>query len=293
MKILLAVDKSLHAEQALLALKQCFSSAEVEILHVLDLEANPHPHLSAALIEEYHQKLRKVLQDEAGQFLPRCRELLLPVFRNVCVTVREGRAAEAILDAAASSGADLIVLGSRGLSAIQSLLLGSVSYRVAHEAGCPVLVIKRELPGIRKILLAVDRSQGADRAVEFLAGKSLVPPCPVLALTVNPSSLLAELLPESVRRHAQESASAYLNAVERRLATRGFAVESRIVEGDPAAEILVNAEAEGIDLVVAGSRSAHGELKRWLLGSVSRKVLVHATKSVLIVPAGSDHAVAA
>jgi nucleotide-binding universal stress UspA family protein len=147
-KVLLAIDKSFHAEQALLALRHCLSGSEVEILHVLDLEANPHPHLSAALIEEYHRKLRKVLQDEAGQFLPRYREVLAPVFRNVCVTVREGKAAEAILDAAASSAADLIVLGSRGLSTIQSLLLGSVSYRVAHESIRPVLIIKRELPVI-------------------------------------------------------------------------------------------------------------------------------------------------
>ncbi len=291
MKVLLAIDKSFHAEQALLALRHCLSGSEVEILHVLDLEANPHPHLSAALIEEYHRKLRKMLQDEAGQFLPRYREVLASVFRNVCVTVREGKAAEAILDAATSSAADLIVLGSRGLSTIQSLLLGSVSYRVAHESICPVLIIKRELPVIRKILLAVDRSQGADRAVEFLAEKSLVPPCPVLALTVSPSRLFAELLPESSRRHAQESASAYLSEVERRLATRGFAVEPRIVEGDPAAEILLHAEAEGIDLIVMGARGIHGLAKRWLLGNVSRKVLVHATKSVLIVPAGADHAV--
>ena len=293
MKVLLAIDKSFHAEQALLAIRHCLSGSEVEILHVLDLEANPHPHLSAALIEEYHRKLRKVLQDEAGQFLPRYREVLAPVFKNVCVTVREGRAAEAILDAAASSAADLIVLGSRGLSTIQSLLLGSVSYRVAHESICPVLIIKRELPVIRKILLAVDRSQGADRAVEFLAEKSLVPPCPVLALTVSPSRLLAELLPESSRRHAQESASAYLSEVERRLATRGFAVEPRIVEGDPAAAILAHAEIEDIDLIVMGARGIHGLAKRWLLGNVSRKVLVHATKSVLIVPAGADHAVTA
>lgn len=293
MKVLLAVDKSLHAEQAVRALRSCFAEAEVEVLHALDLEATPHPHLSAALLDEYHAKLRRLLQAEADQFLPRLKAALTPIFRNLCVSVREGPAADTILRGAVSSQCDLIALGSRGLSTIQSLLLGSVSYRVAHEAGCAVLVIKRELPVIRKILLAVDRSQGADRAVEFLAEKLLVPPCSVLALTVSPSRLLAELLPESARRHARESASAYLNEVERRLAKRGFAVEPRIVEGDPAAEILLNAETEGIDLVVTGSRSIHGELKCWLLGSVSRKVLVHATKSVLIVPAGSDHAVAA
>lgn len=293
MKVLLAVDKSWHAEQAVQAIRHCLTETEVELLHVLDLEATPHPHLSAALIAEYHEKLRKRLQDEAGQFLPKLQTILASPFRSVCISVREGRAAEGILNAAASSGCDLIVLGSRGLSAIQSLLLGSVSYHVAHEAGCPVLIVKRELPVIRKILLAVDRSQGADRAVEFLAEKTLVAPCPVLALTVSPAHLFAELLPESARRHVRESATAYLNEVARRLAKRGFTVEPRIVDGDPAAEILSNAETDGIDLVVTGSRGHHGEVKRRLLGSVSRKVLVHATKSVLVVPIGAGQAATA
>lgn len=287
------MDRSLHAEQAVQTIRHCLTETEVELLHVLDLEATPHPHLSAAMIDEYHRKLRKRLQDEAGQFLPKLQAILAPLFRSVCVSVREGRAAECILNTAASSGCDLIVLGSRGLSAIQSLLLGSVSYRVAHETVVPVLVVKNELPAFRKILLAVDRSHGSDRAVEFLAGTTLIPACPVVALTVCPSPVLADLLPESARRHAVEAASAYLQDVGRRLARRGFTVESRIAEGDPTAEILACAETDGIDLVVTGSRGHHGELKRWLMGSVSRKVLVHATKSVLVVPAGSGQSVTA
>jgi nucleotide-binding universal stress UspA family protein len=109
-------------------------------------------------------------------------------------------------------------------------------------------------------------------------------------LTVCPPSL-ADLLPEALRHHGHASASEYLTAVKSQLAPRGYAVEPRIVEGNPAAEILAHAEMEDIDLIVMGARGIHGLAKRWLLGNVSRKVLVHATKSVLIVPAGADHAV--
>jgi len=285
-KVLLAVDKSLHAEQAVRTLCQCFTGAEVEVLHVLDLEANPHPHLSAALIDWYHKKIRSLLEAEANQLLPKFQALLSTSCRNVCVTIREGQTAEVILQTAASSRSDLIVLGSRGLSETQSLLLGDASYRVAQEAVCPVLIVKRELPAIRKILLAADRSAGAERAVQFLAEWSLLPPCTIVALTVCPSSLFAELLPETVRHHGQASASEYLRTVQERLSPRGFLVERRIVEDDPAAAILANAERGEIDLIVMGSRGVHGLVKQWLLGSVSRKVLVHATTSVLIVPGG-------
>ena len=59
-------------------------------------------------------------------------------FRTVIV---EGPAAEAILRLANVEGCDLIVMGSRGLSMVQGLLLGSVSYRVLHHATIPVLVV--------------------------------------------------------------------------------------------------------------------------------------------------------
>ena len=289
MKVLLAVDKSLHAEQAVRAVSACFSGAEVEILHVLDIEAVPHSHLSAALIEEYHQRLRAGLQADANQFLPKYQATLSSAFfRNVCVTAREGRTAAVILQTAASSRSDLIVLGSRGLSEIQSLLLGSVSYRVAHSAVCPVLLVKRELPAIRKVLLAVDRSEASDRAVQVLAGQTLFPPCGVVALTVCPPSL-ADLLPEALRHHGHASASEYLAAVKSQLAPRGYAVEPLIGEGDPAAVILAHAEQEGVDLVVTGARGLRGGLKSLLLGSVSRKVIVHTSKCVLIVHGDSGH----
>ena len=53
-----------------------------------------------------------------------------------------GHPAECILRLADEEKADLIVIGSRGLSAFKSLLLGSVSDRVVHHAACPVMVIK-------------------------------------------------------------------------------------------------------------------------------------------------------
>ncbi len=55
------------------------------------------------------------------------------------VVVRGG-AARAILDA--SAGADLVVLGSRGLGGFEGLLLGSVSHHAAHHVRCPLVVVR-------------------------------------------------------------------------------------------------------------------------------------------------------
>ena len=53
-----------------------------------------------------------------------------------------GRAARVILELASEEGADLIVLGSRGLSDLAGLVLGSVTHKVLHLAHCPVLVVR-------------------------------------------------------------------------------------------------------------------------------------------------------
>jgi nucleotide-binding universal stress UspA family protein len=56
--------------------------------------------------------------------------------------ILEGPAATAIINAAKARDADLIVLGSRGLTPIKGLLMGSVSERVIGAAPCPVLVVR-------------------------------------------------------------------------------------------------------------------------------------------------------
>ncbi len=58
------------------------------------------------------------------------------------IELLEGPLAEAIINVAETRGADLIIIGARGMSSIEGLLLGSVSQKVIHHAPCPVLVIR-------------------------------------------------------------------------------------------------------------------------------------------------------
>ena len=57
-------------------------------------------------------------------------------------TIERGKAASVVLDRAKAVRADLIVTGRRGLGGLGSLVLGSTSLKIAHEAECPVLTVR-------------------------------------------------------------------------------------------------------------------------------------------------------
>ena len=56
---------------------------------------------------------------------------------------REGDPADAILDVAEEQGADLIVVGNKGMTGAKRFLLGSVPNKVSHHAPCSVMIIRR------------------------------------------------------------------------------------------------------------------------------------------------------
>ena len=79
---------------------------------------------------------------EAEQSLGRYAEGLEGSGIPVETVVREGYPATVIVDEAESQPADLIVIGTHGLSGLKHLLLGSIAERVVQKAPCPVLTVK-------------------------------------------------------------------------------------------------------------------------------------------------------
>lgn len=61
---------------------------------------------------------------------------------EVTLHARQGNPADAILDVAEEVGADLIVVGNKGMTGARRFLLGSVPNRVSHHAPCAVLIIR-------------------------------------------------------------------------------------------------------------------------------------------------------
>lgn len=131
-----------------------------------------------------------------------------------------------------------------------------------------------------KILLAYDGSAGAQRALDVLLGLAR-PADHVTVVGVAegiPLFAHAGALP-SPEQEAERDRQ--LTEAERALSPVGVSVALSAHAGDPATAILDTAEKEQVELIVIGTRGL-GAAERWLIGSVSDKVLHHAHCSVLV-----------
>jgi nucleotide-binding universal stress UspA family protein len=206
-----------------------------------------------------------------------------------------GRAASQIVEEARSMAADLIVVGHRGHGRWESILLGSVSAEVVDHAPCPVLVARDERLG--PIILADDRSIHARAAESILLDWPLFAGLPITVVTVAedgfpytpsvPPLVYSEVMDTYAYGTAarRRSTEADCEAAAIRLRFADFEAEPEVREGDPAREIVMSARQHEAGLIVVGTRGQTG-LRRLILGSVARKVLLHAPCSVLVVRGG-------
>lgn len=203
--------------------------------------------------------------------------------------LRTGRAAEQILATADEVGADLIVVGSRGLGAVQRTVVGSVSESVVHHSIRPVLVL-RAVPGAwppAHVVIGDDASADSRKAGEMAVRLARV--FGTDAIVVRALSTLPRMLDGDVDSDAHVVDDA-LDVAESSLASRARELEPlmgsrpgvRVAIDDPAAALVsVAADSAEPALIAVGTRGL-GALQRWRFGSVSTDVLRSAPGAVLI-----------
>jgi nucleotide-binding universal stress UspA family protein len=135
--IIVALDGSEHS---LKALDYAREMAEKHGSKLILLHAY-RPTSDLREVEGYKDLVAK--RKKAGEEIieDACRRLG-PVPFELEKDLLEGPAANAIVSAVAARGADLVVMGTRGMGAFKGLLFGTVSTKVTHHAPCPVLVVR-------------------------------------------------------------------------------------------------------------------------------------------------------
>jgi nucleotide-binding universal stress UspA family protein len=193
--------------------------------------------------------------------------------RGVLTELRFGGASEAIQSVAESAGAALVVVGSRGRGSVGSLLLGSVSRRLAVHGPCPTVIVPEAAAplGEAPIVCAVDDSEESRAAL-------------AAAATLGERLGATLVLAHAVGDHAPAGEGEELLARLVAGSGLGSSQESILLRGEPAEAIVGAATARRAGMVVIGSRG-RGALASAALGSVSSAVAAQAPCAVTVVRA--------
>ncbi len=291
-EILVATDFSDTAESGVdWAAKVAFDhGAKLRLVHGL-LLPSPTTHFVATspVFSEELQRAALERLDQAGE-----RARMWGV--EVNTDLRLGLPSQVILEAADEYAADLVVIGTRGLSGIRHLLLGSTAERVVQRARCPVLTVHSgdidQHRLIRRIIIPTDFSLSAERglacALALLGERRGEAEVCILNVYHLPFEYTAYgAIPTSVHYldDVKGQADEELEELAIPLREQGLNITTKSVEGYPPEQIVTTAEEFDADLIAMGTRGRSG-VAHLLLGSTAERVVQYAKCPVLTAGPG-------
>ena len=277
-RVVLATDGSEEAEAAVDAtialVHDSYSSAEVRVVHVWNLEVHHHHGYWDVEVRSEAEKLVSATVERLKAAGLRADSEILRADSD--------HVADAVALAAREFVADLVILGSRGLSDWQSMFRHSVSHKVLSAVDCPVLIVRgHTFPtgGARRVLLAIAGGDDLAPGVRACVAAAAAPESKVMVVHVVQAIFgaqgLAYVEPDDEIRTTMAAAA-------RLLGEAGVPSEGMVAHAGPVAKT-VGEIAEGwkADVIVIGS-SRMGDLGSLVLGSVSHHLLRTTGRPVLI-----------
>jgi len=273
-KILLTVaGRGLCEEMLNMLMESPFmQKASVTVLHVVP------PQVTA---EAMSSKL-----EEGGKILATAVKSLKLDPSQITARLKQGDPKDVVLQVAEEEESDLIIMGSRGLKRLESILENSVSQYVFQLSSRPMLLVKDDIyvKQIRRVMVAMDKSDAAQQSLKLALS---------LMKNINGGQLfLAHVNPG--RRQSTESVTdaekdPILAAAAAEAKRQGVAYRCINSTGKPGEEICRLAEEMNIDLLILGSPDRRPsiaktlpDLDRLLGGSLSDYIRVYANCPVLL-----------
>jgi nucleotide-binding universal stress UspA family protein len=305
-KILVAYDGSDCADVALAGLSRAGLPEEVEaqIVSVAEVwlppsESNEAPLKSLAGNPRYAKSMAVI--EEAERLVESAKKRLKSDFPkwNVSSAVRVGSPAWELVFVADQWKADLIVVGSKGQTALSRVLLGSVSERVLAEARCSVRIARgkpRKADAPMRIIIGVDGSSGSEAAVKKVSERVWPAGSEIQVVLFDDPlvpSFVGELIPMLSTAPDEEEeerswAERVLNNCAVTLQRPELKVTTAIRDGNPKSELSRIAEDWEADCIFVGSTGFSNQLERFVLGSVSEAVAARAGCAVEVVRARKE-----
>jgi len=136
--VLLAVDGSDHSIHSAKEAGDLARAMKSDILRIVVAFDSVPPYLGEPNLQQAIDARIK----EANAILKKAQEAVGNIPGEIHTELIEGSPAEAIINVARTRGSTVIVMGSRGMSTIAELVLGSTSHKVVSHAPCPVLIVR-------------------------------------------------------------------------------------------------------------------------------------------------------
>jgi nucleotide-binding universal stress UspA family protein len=231
-------------------------------------------------------------------------ESISKTFPGVAVgrTVSKGKPEEVVIEKAAGDGETLVAMATHGRSGINRWLLGSVAEKVLRGTTNPLLLVRATEHGksdgentIKRLVAPLDGSPLAEKVLPHVIALAKEMACKTVLLRgYNLGEVIStfegyipdwhELAKEALREAMSEAVS-YLDGKVQELKSQGLSeVSSRASEKEPAQEIIDVATEEPNSLIAMCTHGRSG-VQRWVLGSVTEKVVRHSNSPVLVIPA--------
>jgi nucleotide-binding universal stress UspA family protein len=275
-KILLAVSGLGHAEEMLKTLTQLPSiqKAKVTVLHVVTGKTT-----SEAMTAKW---------EEGGRILANAIQILNLDPSQISSILRQGDPKDVVCQVADEMDADLIIMGSRGLKRLQSILSNSVSQYVFQLSSRPMLLVKDDIyvKNIKRIMVAMDKSDAAKYCLKLAIFLLEGIPSGQLILANVDTDLRGK--PSEITEVSSDKNPVLAAAVAE---AQRYSVPVRCYtsSGKPGEEICRLAEELSVDLLLLGSpdrrpsiAKSFVDIDRLIGSSLSDYVRVNATCPVLL-----------
>lgn len=314
MKVLMATDGSVNADAAIDVMihRPWPADTRVKVITIADKS----PDLVSKIFPFLGESAKKVEQ----AWLESCQAVVDKAVAKLSAKfgadkvegeLIEGDPKEAIIEAAQTWLADLIVVGAYGTRSAADHLIGSVTDVVVTNSPCAVSVLRGVSPGTAikemenkqpleedKYLLTIDDTPHSRAAVEsvlrrpwpeeaFFKVISVVQPVDVGPFKniplVNPKQLSEAASKDLEEKRAAAGALVDKTVKEFKDKFPSATVSGEVIEGHPREAILQVASEWPADLVICGSRKIKGLANEIRMGAVSKAILFHSPCSVEIV----------
>jgi len=292
-KILVAVDASDRCMETIRHITQRdpFQKKHLVLYHVFitlpdfywDIEMEPKSRGAVAYVRDWEAAQKNKIE----QFMEKARQILIDAgFPKEAITVKIKKSEKGIakdIVEEAKSGYLAVIISRSGEGELPEPFLGSNASNVIQKLHfVPVFIAGKKLSG-KNILVALDRSEGAMRAVDFvgelMGGYDFkVTLLHVIRNGAHIKSLSSHKpLPEEEVKIEEENLKAVFDEAKRRLIDYGFKpdhVTSKVITGtlSPPRAIVQEAEQGGYSPIVIGRRGL-SKFQEFFIGSVSNQVI--------------------